>query len=98
MAENMHVYILTNQSHSTFYTGVTNNLERRIPEHKQKIDPNGFSAKYNCTNLVYYESGPSPEWVIVREKQVKNYRREKQVALIEKENIYWKGLSENWYN
>lgn len=53
----MFVYILTNQSHSTFYTGVTNNLEKRILEHRQKLDPKSFTTKYNCTKLVYYESG-----------------------------------------
>lgn len=93
----MYVYILINQSHSTFYTGVTNNLERRILEHKQKLDLNSFSAKYNCTKLVYYESWTSPEWAIIREKQIKNYRREKKITLIEKDNPYYKDLSENWY-
>ena len=56
MSDQMYVYILTNSSHSTFYTGVTNNLERRILEHKQKLDPNNFTARYNCTKLVYFES------------------------------------------
>ena len=98
MSKEMYVYILTNQSHSTFYTGVTNGLERRILEHKQKIDPNSFSARYNCNKLVYYESGWSPEWAIIREKQIKSYRREKKIHLIESINPYWNDLSENWYN
>lgn len=97
MSENMYVNILSNQYHSVFYTGVTNNLEKRILEHRQKIDPKSFSAKYNCNKLVYYESGWDPSWVIVREKQIKNYRREKKIILIEKMNPYWKDLSENWY-
>ncbi len=98
MSDQMSVYILTNQSHSTFYTGVTNNLERRILEHRQKLDPNSFSARYNCNKLVYYDSGWNPEWAIIREKQIKNYRREKKVLLIESINPYWKDLSEKWYD
>ena len=98
MSEQMYVYILTNQSHRVFYTGVTNNLERRILEHKQKIDLNSFSARYNCNKLVYYESGGDPEWAIIREKQIENYRREKKIALVESQNLYWKDLSGEWYN
>ena len=98
MSEQMYVYIITNQSHRVFYTGVTNNLERRILEHKQKIDLNSFSARYNCNKLVYYESGGDPEWAIIREKQIKNYRREKKIALVESQNLYWKDLSGEWYN
>jgi len=98
MPENMYVYILTNQSQSTFYTGVTNNLERRILEHKQKLDPNSFSARYNLTKLIYYETDGDAEHAILREKQIKNYRREKKIALIQKQNPYYKDLSENWYN
>jgi putative endonuclease len=98
MSENMYVYILTNQTCSTFYTGVTNNLERRILEHRQKVDPNSFSARYNLTKLVYYETDGDPEHSILREKQIKDYRREKKIILIEEQNPYWKDLSENWYN
>ncbi len=50
------VYILTNPSHTVFYTGMTNNLVRRLEEHKQKIHPKSFTAKYNCTKLIYFES------------------------------------------
>jgi putative endonuclease len=98
MPENMYVYILTNQTHSTFYVWVTSNLERRILEHRQKLDPNSFSARYNLTKLVYYETDGDTEHAILREKQLKNYRREKKIALIEKQNQYYTDLSENWYN
>ncbi len=94
----MYVYILTNQSNCVLYTGVTNNLERRMLEHKQKIDPKSFTAKYNTTKLAYYETDGDPEHAIIREKQIKNYRREKKIALIEKQNPYWKDLSEDWYS
>jgi len=97
MAENMYVYIIANTTNSVFYTGVTNNLEKRILEHRQKIDPKSFSAKYNCTKLLYYEAGWDPEHAIIREKQIKDYRREKKISLIEQQNPYWKDLSENWY-
>ena len=98
MSENMYVYIITNQSHSTFYVWVTNNLERRILEHRQKLDPNSFSARYNLTKLVYYETDGDAEHAILREKQIKDYRREKKIALIEKQNPYYKDLSGNWYH
>lgn len=94
----MYVYMIASPTNSTLYVGVTNNLERRIFEHKEKIDLESFTARYNCYKLVYYEVGNNPEWAIEREKQTKKYRREKENALIEKENPYWKDLAIDWYN
>jgi putative endonuclease len=89
------VYILTNKSR-TFYVGMTNNLERRMSEHKQKRIE-GFTKKYNITLLVYYETYTDVNAAIAREKQVKDWRREKKIALIESLNPEWKDLSADWY-
>ena len=90
------VYIITNQS-KTLYTGVTNNLERRIYEHKQKLIP-GFSSKYNLTKLVYFEVTQDIESAISREKQIKGWLRIKKKRLIESMNPAWKDLSEDQMN
>ena len=66
-----YVYIITNHAH-TLYTGLTNNLERRVYEHKMKLIP-GFAARYDLTNLVYYEITPDVESAIAREKQIKGW-------------------------
>ncbi|MBI5035084.1 MAG: GIY-YIG nuclease family protein [Chloroflexi bacterium] len=94
MTKNYYVYILTNKSR-TFYTGVTNNLERRVSEHKQKLIE-GFTKRYNITLLVYYEVFSDIREAIAREKQVKDWRREKKIALIESMNPEWKDLSAEW--
>lgn len=69
------VYIMTNYLNTTFYIGVTNDLFRRINEHKQKIN-DGFTAKYNLSKLVYFESTNSIEVALNREKQLKNWKRQ----------------------
>ena len=89
------VYILTNKTNKVLYTGVTNNLERRLYEHKNHL-LDGFSSKYNTTKLVYYEVSESVESVIAREKQIKSYRRDKKIALINESNSEWKDLSLEW--
>lgn len=89
------VYILTNKSR-TFYVGMTNNLERRMSEHKQKL-VEGFTKKYNITLLVYYETYPDVNAAIAREKQVKDWRREKKIALVESLNPEWQDLSADWF-
>jgi putative endonuclease len=96
MQKGGYVYILTNRS-GTLYIGVTNNLIRRIWEHKQKIGSK-FAAKYHCTRLIYYEAYPDIREAIAREKQLKSWRREKKVALIARKNPEWKDLSEEWYD
>jgi len=90
-----YVYIMTNRS-GTLYTGVTNDLMRRVYEHKKKL-VEGFIQKYNLTQLVYYEMTESVESAISREKQIKGWLRRKKIALIESMNSYWKDLSERWY-
>jgi putative endonuclease len=89
-----YVYIMTSRS-GTLYTGVTNNLFRRVEEHKRHT-VRGFTAKYNIERLVYCESTDSIESAIVREKQIKGWRRERKVALIESINPEWYDLSLEW--
>ena len=94
MTRNYYVYIMTNKSR-TFYTGVTNNLERRVYEHKHKLIE-GFTKRYNITLLVYYEVFSDIREAIAREEQVKDWRREKKIALIASMNPGWKDLSAEW--
>ncbi len=91
-----YVYIMTNKS-KTLYTGVTNDLERRVYEHKNKLVA-GFTRKYNITKLVYYEETNDVQIALAREKQIKGWLRSKKVALIEGENPEWKDLSREWYD
>lgn len=91
--KNFYVYILASFT-QTLYIGVTNDLARRIQEHKEKVEPNSFKAKYNVNRLVYYEYFGSAKEAIMREKQIKSYRREKKIALIETSNANWSDLLE----
>lgn len=86
MRKNNAVYILTNYLNSTFYIGVTNNLYRRIKEHKIKLN-DGFTGKYNLNKLVYFELTESIEDAILREKQLKRWHRDWKINLI-KEKIH----------
>lgn len=86
-----YIYILTNTYNTVLYTGVTNNLERRCFEHKQKIIK-GFTSKYNVDKLVYFERFDLIDSAIAREKQIKGYSRVKKEVLINKFNIEWKDL------
>ena len=90
-----YVYILTNWSNTVLYTGVTNNLERRLCEHKNK-SVKGFTEKYNVNKLVYFDSTTDVKAAIAREKQIKGWTRNKKKALIESINPQWNDLSENW--
>ena len=87
-----YVYILTNTHHNVLYTGVTNDLERRCYEHKQK-KIKGFTQKYNVDKLIYFERFDSIDSAIAREKQIKGFSKEKKLALINKVNNDWKELS-----
>jgi len=93
MKDIAYVYFLTNNYNNVLYLGVTNNIIRRIAEHKAKINP-GFTYKYNCDKLVYYETFTSITAAIAREKQLKNWKREWKNKLINDSNPEWKDLSE----
>ena len=96
MANQYFVYILSNIHHST-YIGVTNDLDRRLYEHKNQII-HGHTSKYGIGMLVYYEAFSDIKLAIAREKEIKKWRREKKIALIESMNPEWVDLSESWGN
>ena len=87
---------MANKYNSVIYTGVTNNLERRVYEHKSGLIE-GFTKKYNVHKLVYFEHYNEPKIAISREKQIKGFSRSKKNYLIEKDNPYWIDLAEDWY-
>ena len=87
------VYILANWNHRVLYTGVTNDLTRRLYEHKSGLHE-GFTKKYRVTNLVYFEQTSDVNAAIAREKQIKNLSRAKKEALVEQMNPDWNDLSD----
>jgi putative endonuclease len=89
------VYIVASRSHN-LYTGVTNNLERRLSEHREGLVP-GFTKRYKIRRLVYYESFGDMRAAIAREKQIKGWDRKKRVALIEAKNPMWADLAESLF-
>src|SRR5664279_2913064 len=89
-----YVYVLASASR-TLYTGVTNNLERRVYQHRTKLHE-GFTAHYNVNRLVYFEVFNDVRAAIDREKQIKGWTRAKKVALIESVNRDWKNLTDQW--
>jgi putative endonuclease len=93
MENQYYVYILTNQSNKVLYIGVTNDLERRIYEHKNKMI-DGFTRRYNLTKLVYFEETTDVRSAIEREKQLENWHRDWRLNLIKKFNPEWKDLAE----
>ena len=95
MAE-YYVYIATNRNNRVLYTGVTNNLERRIYQHKNKL-VEGFTSKYNVTRLVYYEMTEDVYEAISREKQIKAGSRRRKIDLIESMNAEWRDLAGDWF-
>ena len=90
-----YVYILTNSSR-TLYVGVTNDLVRRVYQHRQKF-VEGFTKKYNVSWLVYYEQTQDVKAALFRERQIKGWRREKKVELVDVMNLEWRDLSAGWY-
>ena len=83
---NFYVYILTNKAKTVLYTGVTNNLKRRLQEHNEKLNPNSFTAKYNLNYLIYYEKYGWIQQAIAREKEIKLLRRDLKLELIQEFN------------
>ena len=91
MLYSYYVYIPTNKNHTVLYTGFTDDLERRTFEHKEKLLP-GFTSKYNCNKLVFYEGFQNMEEALHREKQLKRYKREWKHNLIKEMNPQWEDL------
>jgi putative endonuclease len=95
MKQQYYVYIMTNKHHTVLYTGVTNDLVRRVHEHKTGLGST-FTSRYNVTKLVYYEVCEGPQSAISREKQIKAGPRRKKLDLIESMNTDWQDLSEDF--
>ncbi|OHB49854.1 MAG: hypothetical protein A2Y10_09520 [Planctomycetes bacterium GWF2_41_51] len=93
--KNYYVYIMSSKS-GTLYVGMTNNVKRRAYQHKNHLIK-GFTQKYSINRLLYVEIFSDPLSAIGREKQIKKWRREKKIELIDSENPAWKDLSEDWY-
>jgi putative endonuclease len=90
------IYMMTNKNKTVLYTGLSNSLERRVWQHKKGAVP-GFTKKYNCNRLVYYEIYEQIDQTIAREKQIKGWTRAKKEALISTMNPEWSDLAEDWY-
>ena len=86
------VYIITNQRRTVLYIGVTGDLRQRVAEHKMGAHPSSFTRRYNVDRLVYFEMTPNIAAAIAREKELKGWRRDRKVALIEKANPDWNDL------
>ena len=91
-----YVYILSSLT-GTLYTGMTNDLKRRVYQHKHKLIE-GFTSKYDVTRLVHYEITDSVQAAIAREKEIKAWRRSKKIDLIKSSNPTWQDLSDGWYD
>ncbi|NNE58522.1 MAG: GIY-YIG nuclease family protein [Hellea sp.] len=87
-----YVYIVTNKRNGTLYTGQTDDLAKRMIQHQQKTF-RGFSAKYNCHRLVWFEKHETRETALTRERQIKNWRRDWKLNLIEMDNPDWLDIS-----
>ena len=90
------VYIMTNTHHTVLYTGVTNDLQRRVMEHR--VGKSGFTKKYNVTKLVFFECGADASTAIAREKQIKGGSRQKKIDLIQSMNPEWEDLFEEFFS
>jgi putative endonuclease len=91
-----YVYILASKKNGTLYIGVTNDLETRVLQHKQKINE-GFTSKYEVSSIVYFETFQYIDDAIRREKQLKKWNRQWKINLIEEENKNWLDLSQDWF-
>ncbi|MDD7885882.1 GIY-YIG nuclease family protein [Flavivirga sp. 57AJ16] len=91
-----YVYIMTNKPNGVIYIGVTDNIEERVKEHKLKIHPKSFTARYNCNKLMYFEEYKDGTEAEIRERQFKKWKRQWKINLIEEMNPSWSDLSANW--
>ena len=91
-----HIYIMSNKHQGVICVGVTDNLIERVKEHKLKIYPNSFTVKYNCDKLIYFEEWENGLEATLREKQLKKWKRDWKVNLIEDMNPIWMDISINW--
>lgn len=91
-----YVYMMSNKTNSVLYLGITNDIERRVYEHKNKL-VDGFTKKYNCIKLVWYEHTNSIESAIIKEKQMKKWKREYKEKVIHSLNPKWNDLSDHFY-
>ena len=95
MTKTYFVYILTNKKNGTLYIGFTDDLERRVGEHKRK-EVEGFSKRYHLDKLVYYEQFDSNSQAFLRERRMKKWKRDWKIQLIESMNPEWKDLAWDW--
>ena len=95
MGKEYFVYILGSSS-GTLYTGMTNDLQRRVYQHKHNVIP-GFASEHDVHRLLYFEETEDVHSAIEREKQIKSWRREKKISLIESRNPRWEDLSDGWH-
>ncbi|MEZ4792729.1 MAG: GIY-YIG nuclease family protein [Gelidibacter sp.] len=91
-----YVYIMANKPSGVIYIGVTDNIVERVREHKNKIYPKSFTARYNCDKLVYFEEFENGEDASIRERQFKKWKRDWKIKLTEEMNPSWSDLSTNW--
>ena len=94
---NYYVYILSNETNVAIYIGVTNDLIRRVREHRDRIDPESFTARYGIHKLVYYEQTSDVRSAIEREKQLKGWNRRRKNRLIESRNPAWTDLYDSLF-
>jgi putative endonuclease len=87
---------MANKPSGVIYIGITGNIDERVREHKNKVYPKSFTARYNCENLVYFEEIENGETASIRETQLKKWKRAWKIKLIEEMNPSWSDLSINW--
>ena len=93
-----YVYIMTNKTNEILYIGVNDDIDSRVEEHKTKVYPQSFTARYNCNKLVYFEEFDNGSKASLREKQMKKWNRGWKIKLIVEMNPNWSDLNLNWNN